>query len=63
MSKSKIFFSPNVDLDMQTSICNAAGMTMVNDQGVYLGVPLLHNRPSKALFDPLLSKIDRHLAN
>ncbi|KDP39672.1 hypothetical protein JCGZ_02692 [Jatropha curcas] len=62
MAKSKIFFSANVDMPLRTHICSTAGISLTEDIGVYLGVPIFNGRVTKSAFDSMLSQIDAHLA-
>lgn len=50
--KSIIFFSSSIDSDLQNQICSVAGMALIEDMGNYLGVPIVHDRLQKHLFDP-----------
>lgn len=51
-SQSKLFVSPNVTRRLSA----ISGISLTNDLGRYLGVPLLHNRVSKQHFNDLVEK-------
>lgn len=45
--KSRIYFSPNTNLDTRDAICSKLSMEATEDLGKYLGVPKINGRMSK----------------
>ena len=41
-SKSRVYFSPNVDVDTRESLCDILGFKSTTNLGKYLGFPLKH---------------------
>lgn len=62
LSKSRVYFSKNVDSSTQADICNTLGMEATDDLGMYLGMPTLTSRVTRKTFSHLCEKIDRRLA-
>lgn len=55
--KSMIWFSPKVPAYLRHTICSSFEITATSDLGIYLGVPLLHNRTRKSTFQYLMEKV------
>lgn len=60
-SKSRVWFSPNTPAFLRHSICSEFHIPATANLGMYLGVPLLHGRPTK-LFHHLINKANHRLA-
>lgn len=45
-SKSRVYFSPNVDIDSREDMCNILGFRSSLSLGKYLGTPVKHPEPS-----------------
>lgn len=56
LGKSKLFFSPNFDMDEATRISNVASILVTEDLGQYLGTQLVHHRHGKALYNGLMER-------
>lgn len=61
LNKSQIFFSKNVGSDKARALTELAGIPPTNNLGKYLGVPSIHGRITKELFNPILDKMDERL--
>ena len=61
LNKSKVFFSPNVSKSHATFLSKKCGVTLTDDLGKYLGVPILHKRHSKEHFKFIIEKIQNKL--
>ncbi|KAK8557110.1 hypothetical protein V6N13_035214 [Hibiscus sabdariffa] len=55
--KTKIFFSPNTDMDLQTIISNRLGFQRVDDMGMYLGSPVRNSGASNDRFNFIADKL------
>ncbi|KAG5529761.1 hypothetical protein RHGRI_030220 [Rhododendron griersonianum] len=62
LAKSKLFVSPNVPRNKARRLSAASGISLTNDLGKYLGIPLLHKRVSKDHFNHILEKIQKRLS-
>lgn len=62
LPKSRVYFSKNVNSSMQDQICATLGMEATKDLGLYLGMPTLTSRVTKATYAHLCEKMDRRLA-
>lgn len=62
VSKTRIFFSKNVQWQVGFDIAGISGFSTTSDLGKYLGVPLLHKRVSKNTYAYLVDKMQRRLA-
>ncbi|CAN1162622.1 Putative ribonuclease H protein At1g65750 [Linum perenne] len=60
--KSRIHFSKNVNRRASQAICEAFRMEATQNLGKYLGVPIIHGRNSKELYNFLLERMDAKLA-
>ncbi|XP_021846248.2 uncharacterized protein [Spinacia oleracea] len=61
LAKSSVYFSKNVLPSSQEEISTVLGMTTTTDLGLYLGIPTLTSRVTKATFSHLCEKIGRRL--
>lgn len=61
LQKSRAYFSGNMKEDEKTEVSTALGMEFTTDLGMYLGMPTLTSRVTKATFGYLCEKIDRRL--
>lgn len=61
LNKSEIFFSPNVSSADAANLMASAGMPRTENLGRYLGVPSIHGRVTKAIFQPILERIGSRL--
>ena len=41
-SKSRVYFSPNIDMDTRESLCDILGFKSTPNLGKYLGFPIKH---------------------
>ncbi|KAE8657871.1 hypothetical protein F3Y22_tig00116976pilonHSYRG00007 [Hibiscus syriacus] len=55
--KYKIFFSPNTDVEIASSICSILGFSQVSDLGCYLGVSVIHKRVTCSSFHYIINKL------
>lgn len=60
--KSRVYFSKNTSLELQTEICANLHIEATEDFGFYLGMPTLTSRVTKATFQHICERIDRRLA-
>ncbi|KAG8372750.1 hypothetical protein BUALT_Bualt12G0099300 [Buddleja alternifolia] len=63
MGKSKVFFSPHLDIEYQQRLARSLGLVITRDLGKYLGAPIHHGRVSPSLFRPLIDKIQGRLSS
>ena len=61
-NKTKICFSRNVHFSRSMDLSRRMGVRLTADLGKYLGVPLIHQRPSYLLYAPLVEKTRKRLA-
>jgi hypothetical protein len=57
MSKSKVFFSPNVNPNLRHHLCDILGVSSTPNLGKYLGFPLRSNGHSTKDFDFVMEKV------
>ena len=62
-SKSRVFFSPNVDVDTRESLCDFLGFRSTPNLGKYLGFPLKHHGTNNAALNFVLEKVKQKLAS
>ncbi|KAL4303140.1 hypothetical protein GQ457_10G015890 [Hibiscus cannabinus] len=62
VSKSQIHFSDNVCTDLREEIVQGFGYEVVEELGIYLGVPLLHKRVTRAIYGYLIDKVHQRLS-
>ncbi|GKV49594.1 hypothetical protein SLEP1_g56334 [Rubroshorea leprosula] len=62
LTKSKLYVSPNIQRHVAGNLSAACGIPLTIDLGSYLGVPILHGRPSASTYKLLLEKIQVKLA-
>lgn len=62
LTKSKLFVSPNCSRQLARNISALCGIPLTSDLGKYLGVPLLHQRVTKATYYHILEKVQARLA-
>lgn len=60
--KTQIFFSKNVEPSTAKNISTTNGFSVTNNFGKYLGMPLLHNRVTKATYQEIVDKVDKKLS-
>ncbi|XP_019167697.1 PREDICTED: uncharacterized protein LOC109163410 [Ipomoea nil] len=63
VSKSNIFCSPNTNSEIKRGLKNLTGISVSDNLGTYLGIPILHKRVSKHTFGYILDGMKRKLAN
>lgn len=56
-SKSQIFFSPNIPFEIVYDICNIVGFKHMDNLRMYLGIPLVHERVGRKMFDFVVDKV------
>lgn len=61
-SKSRVFFSPNVETDLRDSMVNLLGFNFTSNLGRYLGFPLKHPGTRRHDFDFVLDRVKKKLA-
>jgi hypothetical protein len=61
LSKSKVFFSPNVNPNLRHHLCDILGVTSTPNLGKYLGFPLRTNGRSSRDFDFVVEKVQAKL--
>ncbi|KAE8732459.1 hypothetical protein F3Y22_tig00002058pilonHSYRG00012 [Hibiscus syriacus] len=62
LQKSKKFISPNVNSNMARDLSHLCGISLTDDLGTYLGVPIIHKRVNAGTHAPLIDKVMRKLA-
>ncbi|CAL1354996.1 unnamed protein product [Linum trigynum] len=60
--KSRVFFSKNVSATIGESISNVLNIPKTKNLGRYLGVPVIHDRVSKATFVDLIDRVESRLS-
>ena len=63
MSKSKVFFSPNVNPTLRQHLCGILGVSSTPNLGKYLGFPLISNGRSTRNFDFVVEKVQAKLSS
>ena len=61
-AKSRVFFSPNVELDQRDILSSILGFYSTPNLGKYLGFPLKHSGDRKHDFDFVLDRVKKKLA-
>ena len=61
-SKSRVYFSPNVDRDSRESFCDILGFASTPSLGKYLGIPIKHPGSSSQEFNYILDRVKNTLA-
>ena len=61
-SKSRVYFSPNVDRDSRESFCDILGFALTPSLGKYLGIPIKHPSSSSQDFNYILDRVKNKLA-
>lgn len=61
-SKTHIYFSPSTRSEVASAISNRLGFSKVDDLGLYLGLPLFHERVTNATFQFLIDKVRSKLS-
>lgn len=61
-SKTRVFFSPNVDSDLKDNLTNLLGFESTTNLGKYLGFPLNHTGTRKHDFVFVLDRVKKKLA-
>ena len=56
-AKSRIYFSPNVDIDQRDALVDILGFQTTPNLGKYQGFPLKHSRSSNYDFDFVLDRV------
>ncbi|XP_050258784.1 uncharacterized protein LOC126703748 [Quercus robur] len=56
-SKSKVYFSPNVDQDSRESLSDILGFVSTSNLGKYLGIPIKHPNSSSQEFNFILDRV------
>ncbi|CAN1164676.1 Putative ribonuclease H protein At1g65750 [Linum perenne] len=60
--KSRAYFSKNVSRSLVQAVCGALEIQATQDLGRYLGVPIIHGRNSKHLYQYLIDRMEKKLA-
>ncbi|WCJ29423.1 LINE-1 retrotransposable element ORF2 protein [Euphorbia peplus] len=61
-AKSRVFFSENTNDSVQDFICAELGVSKTDDLGKYLGVPIVHDRVTKANHRFVIDRVKGRLA-
>ena len=61
-TKSKVFFSSNVDRDHRDALCEILGFHSTPNLGTYLGFPMRHARSSNQDLNFVLDRVNQKLA-
>ena len=61
-SKSKVYFSPNMDQDSRESLSDILGFVSTPNLGKYLGIPIKHPNSSSQDYDFILDRVKGKLA-
>ena len=61
-SKSRVYFSPNVDVDTRESLCDILGFKSTPNLGKYLGFPLKHRGGNNQDQNFILDRVKQKLA-
>ena len=63
LSKSKVYFSPNVSPDLRHHLCNILGVSSTPDLGKYLGFPLKLNGRNSRDYNFIVEKVQNKLTS
>ena len=61
-SKSRVYFSPNVDVDTRGSLCDMLGFSSTPNLGNYLGFPIKHCGGRNEDLNFILERVKQKLA-
>ena len=61
-AKSRVFFSPNVDLDQRDDLSSILGFNATTNFGKYLGFPVKHPGRQRHDFGAILDRVKKKLA-
>ena len=61
LRKSKVFFSPNVDLDQRSELSEVLGFSSTPNLGKYLGFPLKHSGATSQDFNFVIERVQNKL--
>ena len=61
LRKSKVFFSPNVDLDQRSELSEVLGFSSTPNLGKYLGFPLTHSGATSQDFNFVIERVQNKL--
>ena len=61
-AKSRVYFSPNVDIDTRESLSDVLGFSSTPNIGNYLGIPLRVLGDSSSEFNFILDRVNQKLA-
>ena len=61
-AKSRVFFSPNVDLDDREAFCDILGFASTSYLGKYLGIPIRQPGMSSREYNFILDRVKQKLA-
>ncbi|GKV14725.1 hypothetical protein SLEP1_g25551 [Rubroshorea leprosula] len=56
LAKSKLFISPNIQSHVANGMSSTCGIPLTSKLGVYLGVPIIHERTTSATYKYILEK-------
>ena len=62
ISKSRVYFSHNVDRDTRESLCDILGFASMPSLGKYLGFPIKHSGATTQEFNFILDRVKQKLA-
>lgn len=61
LTKSSVMFTPIVDMDCRTGLCNVLGVEEVDNHGTYLGMPSVIDREKIQVFQYVVEKVSKCL--
>lgn len=61
-SKSRVYFSPNIDTDSRKNMYNILGFKSIASLEKYLGIPIKHPGPSNQDYNFMLDRMKQKLA-
>lgn len=62
LGKSRVYFSPNTNINIRDKICETLSMEATADLSTYLGVPMINGRTSKEEYQYQVERVDLKLA-
>ena len=61
LRKSKVFFSPNVDIDQRSKLSDVLGFSSTPNLGKYLGFPFKHSGATSQDFNFVIERVQNKL--
>ncbi|MCH87824.1 ribonuclease H, partial [Trifolium medium] len=63
IEKTKMLVSTNVNSNRERELSNISGFDLTSDFGKYLGVPIIHGRKKKSLYEFIIEKVRKRLSS